>query len=562
MSDVFSILVKVLGGLGIFLLGMQHLSDGLQAVSGNRLRKMVAAATTNRFVGVATGITATVVVQSSSIITVIVVGLVSTSLMTLTQAINVIIGSNIGTTATAWIIALVPRVGHMGLGIIAVSTAFYLFSSKEKVRSIGLACLGFGLIFFGLGLMQEGMEPVARNEEIKRWFATLHADNLRGLVKCTIASGLLTAVIQSSAATTAIAMTLAQQGIISFETAAASVLGMNIGTTATAWLAALNATTEARRAALAHTLFNLIGVMIFTPFFLPFIIPQIKAIFPHVTEPAVVNGVTCYPHVMAPMAYIHTGFNVINTCFFLPFVTYFARLVGFLIPSKPGKEVPRLTVLNPRMISSPVIAVEQASREVLFMADSDLDLLSGVRRLLTGEEDMELEEHILHREDILDTVQREITDFLGQVMTVRLPQEVAHRARTLLRVTDEYESISDEAVSLLKMVRRLRQNRLALSEQDRQELLQTHDLITQFGVYVTQAFRADQSTVASLLTHLNADLANIKAAIRQVRNSHLSRLEGEAANPLKAIVCMDMLSAYTRIKEYYANIGETLTGEK
>ena len=482
--------------------------------------------------------------------------------MTLTQAINVIIGSNIGTTTTAWIIALVPCVRPLGLATIAVASAFYLFASKERTRNIGLACLGFGLIFFGLSLMQDGMEPVARNNDIRQWFAMLHADHLGGLIRCIVASALLTAVIQSSAATTAIAMTLAQQGIISFETAAASVLGMNIGTTATAWLAAIKATTEARRAALAHTLFNLIGVLIFTPFFLPVIIPQIKAVFPHVADPAVVNGVTCYPHVRAPMAYIHTGFNVINTCFFLPFVTYFARLVGFLIPSKPVQEVPRLTVLNPRMISSPVIAVEQASREVLFMADSDLELLAAVRRLLAGEENTELEDHIRHREDILDNVQREITDFLGQIMTHRLPQDVALRARTLLRITDEYESVSDEAVSLLKMVRRLRTHKLSLSPQDIEELGQIHDLATQFGAYVTEAVRSDGAQSAAMLTHLEADEANIKGMIRQVRKFHLSRLEDKAASPFKTIVCLDILNAYGRIRECYANIGETLRGEK
>ena len=562
MLDVVSILLKVAGGLGIFLLGMKHLSEGLQSVSGNRLRKLVAAATTNRIAGVITGIVSTTIVQSSSIITVMVVGLVSTSLMTLTQAINVIIGSNIGTTGTAWIIALVPSFGRMGLGIIAVSSAFYLFSGKEKVRNIGLACLGFGLIFFGLDLMKDGMSPIAAHDGIKAWFAMLHAGTLPGLIKCIIASALLTALIQSSAATTAISMTLAQQGIISFETAAAAVLGMNIGTTITAWLASMGATPEAKRAALAHTLFNIIGVIVLTPFFLPLIIPQVKAAFPHITEPAVISGVTCYPHVSAPMAYIHTGFNVINTFLFLPFVVCFARLVTFLIPAKPGKEVPRLTVLDPRMISSPVIAVEQAAREVLFMADSDLDLLASFRRLLTGENDPDLEEHILHRENILDSVQREITDFLGQIMTGRLPQDVANHARTLLRVTDEYESVSDEVASLLKMMRRLHNNKLELSEQGRKELLQVHDQVTQFGIYVTEAFKADHEDSVNHLTHMRADSENIRALIRQIRDSHLSRLEKNIANPFKIVICMDILNAYTRIKEDYLNIGETLTGEK
>lgn len=557
------ILLTVTGGLGIFLLGMKHLSEGLQAVSGKRLRRFVAAATTSRLAGVTTGVVTTAIVQSSSVITVMVVGFVNTQLMTLAQAINVIIGSHIGTTATAWLISMIPSIGLLGLGMISVASVFYFFSSQEKMRNIGLACLGFGLIFFGLQLMEEGMNPIATSPDVKAWFGTLDADTLPGVIKCVCASAGLTAIIQSSAATTAIAMALAQQGIISFETACAAVLGMNIGTTITAWLAAMNSNTDGKRAALAHTLINSIGVILFIPFFLPFVMPLIKHLFPFAAQGILKNGQTVYPQIPVAMACLHTGFNVVNTCIFVPFVVPFAHLVEKMLPYRQqAKEIPRLTILDTRIIHTPEVAVEQAFHEVLFMANSDLDLLAAFRRLLAGEDNAQLEEHILHREGILDVVQREITDFLGHFLTVRLPQDVAFRARALLRITDELESVSDEAAALLKMIRRLRSNNLSLTDKGRAELLQVHDLVTTFGVSVTDALKADLFGNPNQLTHMRADAENIKVLTRDVRNRHLSRLESNTAKPAEIVVCMDIINAYIRMKEEYINVGEALIGGK
>ncbi|MBR4172515.1 MAG: Na/Pi cotransporter family protein [Kiritimatiellae bacterium] len=563
-STILTMLLKVMGGLGIFLLGMKHLSEGLQAVSGKRLRRMVAVATTNRLAGVATGIVSTVIVQSSSVITVMLVGLVNTQLMTLAQAINVIIGSHIGTTATAWLLSVIPSIGMLGLGMIAIASIFYFFNSKERLRNIGLGCLGFGLIFFGLQLMEEAMDPIASSTEVKNWFGTLDANSFWGLIKCILASAGLTALIQSSAATTAIVMALAGKGIITFETACAAVLGMNIGTTITAWLAAMNSTTDGKRAALAHTLINSIGVLIFIPLFFPAVMPIMRSIFPNILQSAVdAKGAVTYPQIPVAMACLHTLFNVVNTCLFLPFVVPFAALVAKLVPYKSKThEVPRLTILDTRIIHTPEVAVEQAFHEVLFMADSDLELLTTFRRLLSGEEDSQLEEHILHREGILDVVQREITDFLGHFLTVRLPAHVAFRARALLRITDELESVSDEVAALLKMLRRLRVNNLSFTENGRKELLQVHDQLTQFGTGITEALKADLIGNPNQIPHMRADSENIKVLTREVRARHLSRLENNSANPAEIVVCMDIINAYIRMKEEYVNIAEVLIGGK
>ena len=246
MSQIVSILITVGGGLGLFLLGMKHLSEGLQAVSGSGLRRFMSLATSHRLAGVGTGVITTVIVQSSSIITVMVVGFVSSGLMNLSQAINVIIGSNIGTTATAWLIAFAPDVKMLGLCVVLVGAAFYFFQRNERLHNLGLAFMGLGCIFMGLYWMKEGMEPVRSMPVVVDAFRSLDATTAWGLAKCVLVSLAFTAVVQSSAATTAIAMTLAQQGLLSFEAAAATVFGMNIGTTMTAWLAAFNGSAEAR----------------------------------------------------------------------------------------------------------------------------------------------------------------------------------------------------------------------------------------------------------------------------------------------------------------------------
>jgi len=561
--DSVSVILRVAGGLGLFLLGMKQLSEGLQAVAGSRMKKLVAAATTNRVAGVCTGSFVTAIIQSSSIVTVMVVGLVSTNLMTLTQAINVIIGANIGTTATAWLIAIIPSAEKLGLGLIAISAVAYLFAKRERIQTLGLTFLGLGLIFFGLYMMKHGMKPISTDEAVIGWFAMFHADSIFGLLKCVGLSMLFTAVIQSSSATTAITMTLAMQGIIGFETAAASVLGMNIGTTLTAWLASLGGTTEAKRAALAHTLFNCIGVALLAPLFLPVIIPMMEKLFPNISTPVIdASGAKSFPHVAAPMAYIHTGFNVVNTLLFLPFVNWFARLVCYLMPSAPIKDIPRLTMLDTRVIGTPVLAVEQAAREVVFMGESNIDLLETFRKLLEGESNEELEQHIFHREDILDNVQHEISSFLGQIMTGRLQQNVASRARALLRITDEFESISDDVAALLKILLHLRNDKQVLTDEGRMELLDVHDHITEFCKCIDEAVKCDLDQAASRLIHMKTDSHKISVLIKHARDNQMVRLENQSSNATKIVACMDMLSAYMRIKEYLQNIGEALTGMK
>lgn len=564
MATTCSILINTAGGLGIFLLGLNQLSEGLQAVAGKRLRKIVAACTNNRFAGIATGTFVTGIVQSSSVVTVMVVGLVTAGVMTLRQAVNVIVGSNIGSTTTAWFVVLLPtKLGNQSMIIIAVAVLFYLFAKREKVRYTALASLGIGLVFFGLELMSNGLSPLRSDPSFIEWFHVFDAATLWGVLKCVIMGALVTAVIQSSAASAAISISLAYNGVISFETAVALVFGMNIGTTITAWLAALTASTEARRAALAHTLFNCIGVVILAPVFMLVLNPWMHQLFPSMMAPQTTANGVVYPQITAPIALVHTGFNLVNTMLFLPFLGLFTALVRYLIPDSMVVEQPHLAKLDPVKLS-PVIAVEQARQEVHRMASYALKSLNDFREILKGSRKEELERGIFETEDMLDTVQHEVSDFLGKVMSTHLPLDVAYRARMLLRVADEYESVSDEVQALLKMMMRMRTNGMTLSEEGREEMLMLHDMCAQFADKVTEAFRLGKNLAPEVLANMHTQSQAISQRIKEVRAAQLQRLTDHDPNadPIKVVLLMDLLNVYRRLKEDCLNIGEAIIDER
>jgi len=325
----------------------------------------------------------------------------------------------------------------------------------------------------------------------------------------------------------------------------------------------LNATTEARRAALAHTLFNCIGVFIISPFFLPVFVPLMHHYFPSMSEPVTTATGTVYPYITAPIAMVHTGFNIINTCLFLPFLGYFTAFVRRLIPGGDVEEQPRLTKFDPLRMS-PVIAVEQARQEVDRMASIAEKMLMDFRVVLTDAKREDLERHIFEAEDTLDLVQHEVSDFLGKVMSAHLPMDVAYRARMLLRVADEYESVSDEVRSLLKMIRRMRTNGMSLSHEGKTEILFLHDLCARFADKVTEAFRKGKIYAPDVLTNMHAESQAISQQIKDVREAQLQRLtdHNPHAEPLKIVMLMDLLNVYRRLKEDCLNIGEAMLDER
>lgn len=565
MKEVVTIVLTVLGGLGVFLLGMKHLSEGLQAAAGQSLRRIMAMATSNRFAGIGTGVVSTMLVQSSSIVTVMLVGFVSAAIMTLPQAINVLIGANIGTTATVWIIAYAPNPQLLGLVGLALGGIMYFFFRREKVHHIGLTLMGLGLVFLGLYFMSKGVQPIRENPDIANIFTVMNAGSLEGVLLVAFLSMLLTAVIQSSAATIAIAMALATNGLISYEVAIAVLFGANIGTTATGWIAAIGSTADAKRTALSHTLSNLLGSLVFIWFF-PLFVKFGQTLFPDYGTPVkvTVSGkeVLQYVHMMAPIAVTDTLFAICRGVLLLPFVNRFAKLIEWLV-KQPENEKPHLSALRLGAKVSPVLACDQALVEIDFMKKSDLELLDCARKVIAGEteDDDGPEKHIVHREDILDNVQREVTEFLGSIMSKRLAIDVSERARRLLRLTDELESVSDECAKIYKVVKRLRDEQQTMSEKSVALILTIHGKCAEYAATVTPLIRSPR--IPFDLAALQKTSSDIHEYIRAARRVQLGRIGPEdPGSSIRVLGELDIINAYERIRAYYLNCAETLAGGK
>ena len=540
---VIKMIFGVLGGLGIFLLGMKNMSDGMQAVAGNRLRKMINAVTNNRILACGVGTLITCLVQSSSITTVMVVGMVNAGLMNLMQAIGVILGANIGTTITGWILVL--KVGKYGLPIIGISALFYLFSKRERVRFTAGFILGLGMIFYGLSLMKTGFAPLKDLPEFAEWFARFRPDTYFGVIKCCLVGAVLTALVQSSSATLGITIGLAATGVIDYPTAAALVLGENIGTTITAYLASLGTSTNAKRAAYAHMLINIIGVL------------WITAIFQYYTR-LVVHIVGT--DTTACIAATHTGFNVVNMLVFMPLLGSLSKLLYKLVPDKAVKEKPHLTYLDVRMLETPAIGIEQSQKEILQMADMNRQMLVSLKDIITpGDLDEAKAEKIFNHEKVLDIIQKEISEFLSQLISGQTSHDVALEARGQLRMADEYESISDYAVSVLKLNLKMRDSDLQLTDEGLKEILDLHDHVAEYVEYVRKGVELKNEDILSKAV-TQAD--TITRLVKKYRTNHLERMGFESTSPLKSLIFNDMLTAYRKIKDHALNIAETLAGEK
>ena len=427
-SVITTMIFGVVGGLGIFLLGMKNMSEGMQAVAGAQLRRLINAVTSNRLTACVVGATITCMIQSSSVTTVMVVGMVNANIMTLAQAIGVIMGANIGTTITGWI--LVFKVAKYGLPLIGCSAFFYLFSKRDKIRYTASLFMGLGMVFFGLQLMKQGFAPIKSMPSFEAWFSQFQPDSYFGILKCCLTGALLTAIVQSSSATLGITIGLAVAGVISFPAAAALVLGENIGTTITAFLASLGASTNAKRASYAHIMFNVLGVTLVTILF-PYYIKAVTAFIGRDPGMAVmVDGEATYPYITQGIAFAHTGFNVFTVILLLPMAGLLAAFLEKLIPDKIQHEIKHLTAIDVRMLDTPALAMQQSYKEIVKMGESNEKMLQMLRtELQNPEPDEKNREQIFYYERMMDVVQKEISEFLGQIMAGTIPHRVMDGGR-------------------------------------------------------------------------------------------------------------------------------------
>jgi len=558
-SCIIKILFSVIGGLGIFLLGMKNMSEGMQAVAGARMRKLINAVTNNRFIACGVGISITSLIQSSSVTTVMVVGMVNAGLMSLKQAIGVILGADIGTTITGWILVL--HIAKYGLPIMGFSAFFFLFSKSERIRYSALMILGLGMVFFGLQLMKEGFYPLREMPEFLACFSRFKPDSYFGVLRCCLVGTIVTAVLQSSSATLGITMGLVGTGVINFETGAALVLGENIGTTITACLASLGASTKAKRAAIAHILIKVIGVGWITAIF-PVYIGFVKGIFGAdlIMTAQQVNGKMIFVHAMRAIALSHTGFNVANVLLFLPFTRVLAQVLPRIMPDRVRKEEPHLKFIDIRMLDTPAISIQQSKNEILRMSQIVLEMLEQLKVVIENETGKRaVEEKIFRQEEELDVTQKEITEFLSSLLSGNVPHDVMNNGRIQLRMADEYESISDYITNILKLNLKMRKSGLHMTDEARREILDLHSRVLTYVNFITDSVKEDNT---GILREANKQSRAITHFMKEYRGKHLERVGTEHTSPLKSLIFTDMLNSYRRIKDHALNIAEALTGEK
>jgi len=471
--------------------------------------------------------------------------MVNAGIMTLKQSIGVIMGADIGTTITAWLIAL--KIADYGLPILGVATLLYLFSKSERVRYSAMMFVGLGMVFFGLEIMKEGMLPLRESEQIMGLMSQFVPDDYFGLIQCIGAGALITALIQSSSATVAITITLAKTGIIGYDTAVALVLGENIGTTITAYLASLGASTNAKRAAFAHISIKVLGVMLLIPFFYQYL---------WILNSAFSEGMD----ISSRIAFAHSGFNILVVSLFIGFVGTLSRFVGILVPDKIHEEKAHLTYLDVRMIETPVIAIQQSYDEILRMGKSVQKMFGWLRTsLIQGKRNESIEKQIFHREQVLDVIQKEVVKFISKLMTGTVPHDITEEARKQLRLADEYESISDYIVNVLKILLRMKENKVDLSEQGKNEILSLHESLSEYLDYI---YRAIGDRNSEILNKAISENSTIRYKIKNYRGSHLNRLADEQVSPMMSLIYMDLLNSYRRILDHALNIAEVLSGGK
>ena len=558
LASLSQLLFELLGGLGIFLLGMKHMSEGMQAVAGNSLRKLIGTVTGNRLFAIVVGTVVTCVVQSSSITTVMVVGFVNSGVMSLIQAVGVIMGSNIGTTITGWILVL--KIGKYGLPLLGVAAFVYLFSRSDRWRYWALAVMGIGMVFFGLELMKNACAIIKETPDFESWFQKFQADSYFGVLKCALAGCVLTTLVQSSSATLGITISLAFQGVISYESAAALVLGENIGTTITAFLASLGTTTNARRSAYFHVLFNLLGVFWITLIFGWYIQLVQWVLSVDVHSVVMVDGKATYPNTTPAIAATHSIFNIANTVLFIPFVPMIVRFLERLVPSKEFKEKPHLTDLDVRMLDTPALAIEQSQTELERMGDGCQKMLQWLVELRGQEDpDKQLANRLKRREQVLDSIHNEISVFITNMLSGNIPHTVADEARRQLRMADEYESVSDYVADLDTFDRKLRRDGHRFSPAQRAGL---SDLNRELLDLLTSINKALKLGNQNILVETGPAAKRIGTQIKQLRGKHLDDLSNGGVPPLVNVAYLASLNAYSRVLDHSRNIAEAVSGEK
>ncbi|MGB2806488.1 MAG: Na/Pi cotransporter family protein [Sedimentisphaerales bacterium] len=548
---VHQMIFGVAGGLGLFLFGMIQMSEGLKKVAGTKLKNILESMTKNRIIGCLVGAGITALIQSSSAATVMVVGFVNAGLLTLKQAISVIIGTNIGTTATAWLVSISGfkmEITAYALPAIAVGLGLHIFGRTRTAKNVGEIILGFGILFIGINFMKGAFDGLEDSPGTQAFFVKIAGNPVLAI----LAGMILTMLIQSSSAAVASIQLLAMAGAFgtdwntALSVAIPFTLGSNIGTTITAQLAALRTNLNARRAAWAHTVFNVFGAFIWF-WFIGGVCKLVNTIAPWEL------GQTT---IAASIAAAHTIIKVFNAGLFLPLTGVLEKVVVRMVPEREGDLVVRPTVLEKHLLATPELAMDQARREIVRMAQtSKRAVIQAIEGLV--EKDRRKLGMARTTEDVTDTLQYEITSYLAALSTKELSEEMSAQLPVLLHTINDLERVGDHAVNIAEIAERKIEQKLSFSDSAYDEADQLRQEAEQMCDYIIKALE-DNNIEAAKSALVNED--NLNKMQIDFRRSHVQRMSEGVCSPETGLIFIDLVDNVEKVGDHLNNIAQGVIG--
>ena len=525
----------IFGGLGLFILGIQIMSEGLKKIAGERMRKILAHLTSNRFAGLLLGTGITSVIQSSSATTVMVIGFVNAGLMTLAQAIPVILGSNIGTTITAQLIAF--KLTDYALPILGVGAFLFIFAKRRFTRQIGEAILGFGILFLGLSIMGGAVKVLGQGSMIHDVFAAFAGHPFLAILVGMIA----TAIVQSSSVTTGIIIVMASMGLLDLNAAIPLIFGTNIGTCITAIIASIGTNITAKRAAAAHVIFNVMGAgiaMIMLPLYISIATASAAGV-----ERQIAN--------------VHTMFNIFNALLFIGFVPWYAKLIKRIIPGEEIVIEQGAKYLDKNLLNTPAIALDASRKEIIrTMKFAEEMVLASVDAFNT--EDRKQIRKVRAREDLVDELRDSISDYLVKITEREISDKEARMIPGLLHSINDIERIGDHAENIADLAERKVDDGLSFSKRAREDLARMHGIVREMLQLTIRA-------LGDLDKKLTKDIIEKERELNEVyvrfRENHVKRLGRGNCKSVAGVTFVDMLSNFEKIGDHLTNIAQAIEGK-
>lgn len=533
-----SMTMALLGGLALFLYGMKLMGEGLEKAAGDRLKRLLEALTRNPLMGLLVGVVFTMIIQSSSATTVMVVGFVNAGLLDLMQATGVILGANIGTTVTAWIVAGFQATAFMPL-ILLIGVAMMMFLKKLKLQRIGQVVAGFGMLFVGMGMMSDAMKPLAESAEFARLMTAFSNPIMALLVGVAV-----TAIIQSSSASVGILEMLAIQGLVPLETSLYIIMGTNIGTCVTAMLSAVGATRTAKRAALIHLMFNVLGTLVV--FILVSLLP-VSTWIGHINGPAL------------QIAVAHTSFKVFEVLCFVLLRKWLVKLVMILVPGEDKQgEGKSLKFLDDRILSTPPIAVAQICKEIERMGDIAIANLTCAMDAFFNK-DSSLINEVEQSEDVVNYLNHEITRYMVAAAQLDLPASDVEQLGEMFHVVNDLERIGDHAENMAEYANSRIEEEIPFSEDGLAEL---RDMLDKTVALFKLSMEAFHTRDQHLLPRVLVQEENIDDMEKTLQQSHVDRLTRGACTPRSGMIFSDMLSNLERVADHATNVAFSIQADQ